>query len=85
MQPRITKEDGSLDYEALGVAPPQSFPHGSDDDIRANMQIAKAKRWFQRGNELVAETDLGEVVNFLPTDMMLKGVDENGLPILEKL
>lgn len=85
MQPRITKEDGSLDYEALGVVPPQSFPHGSDDDIRENMQVAKAKRWFQRGNELVAETDLGEVVNFIPTDMMLTGVDENNLPILKKL
>lgn len=85
MQQKILKEDGSLDYEALGIVPPQSFPHGTDDDIRKHMQVATAKRWFQRGNELVAETDLGEVINFLPTDIMLKGTDDNGLPILEKL
>lgn len=77
--------DGSLNYQALGVEPPKHFDHGSDADIRANMQRATPIRWFQRGNELVAETELGEVVNFLPTDMQLTGVDKDNLPILTKL
>lgn len=84
MQPnsQFIKEDGSLDYEALGVTPPTSNSHGTAEDIRANMQRATPIRWFQRGNELVAETALGELVNMIPTDVFLTGVDETGLPIL---
>lgn len=85
MQPKVVKDDGSLDYEALGVEPPKHFEHGSDANIRANMQRATPIRWFQRGNELVAETELGELVNFIPTDMQLTGVDENNMPILKKI
>jgi hypothetical protein len=82
---QFLKEDGSLDYEALGVEPPKHEDHGTDQDIRNNMQRATPIRWFQRGNELVAETELGELVNFIPTDMQLTGVDENNQPILTRL
>jgi hypothetical protein len=85
VQPKIIKDDGSLDYEALGVEPPKHFEHGSDADIRAMMVKAIPIRWFQRGNELVADTELGELVNFIPTDMQLIGVDKDNMPILKKL
>lgn len=85
MQPKIVKDDGSLDYEALGVEPPKHQEHGTDADIRNNMQRATPIRWFQRGNELVAETELGELVNMIPTDMMLTGVDDKNMPILKKI
>jgi hypothetical protein len=81
---QFINEDGSLNYEALGVEPPKHSEHGSDADIRANMQRATPIRWFQRGNELVAETELGELVNFIPTDLFITGIDEAGLPILTK-
>lgn len=83
-QPSFIKEDGSLDYEALGVPAPTRDAHGTPEDIRANMQRATPIRWFQRGNELVAETELGELVNMIPTDLFLTGIDEAGLPILTK-
>ena len=85
MQPKVVKDDGSLDYEALGVEPPKHAEHGTDEDIRRLMVKAVPIRWFQRGNELVAETELGELVNFIPTNMMLTGVDENNLPILTRV
>jgi hypothetical protein len=74
-----------LNYEQLGVTPPTSQPHGTDDDIRKNLTPPKVTKWFQRGNELVGETDIGEIVSMLPTDIMLTGVDENNLPIFKKL
>lgn len=85
MQPKILKDDGSLDYEALGIEPPKHAEHGSDEDIRKLMVKAVPIRWFQRGNELVAETELGELVNFIPTDMQLTGVDKDNLPVLRKI
>jgi hypothetical protein len=87
MQPnsQYLNPDGSLNYDALGITPPTSQGHGTEADIRANMQRATPIRWFQRGNELVADTDLGEVVNLLPTDIHLTGVDDRNLPILTKM
>jgi hypothetical protein len=86
MQPNsFVKEDGSLDYEALGVQGPTRDVHGTDADVRANLVRATPTKWYQRGNELVAETDLGELVNLLPTDVMLTGIDSNNLPILTKM
>jgi hypothetical protein len=82
---KILKPDGTLDYDALGVSAPEHLAHGTDEDIRAHLQIVKPIRWFQRGNELVAETDLGEVVNFLPTNYMLSGTDRDNRPILIKI
>ncbi len=86
MQPNsFIKEDGSLDYEALGVKPPTTDVHGSEADVRANLVRATPTKWYQRGNELVAETGLGEVVNMLPTDVQLTGVTDDNLPILTKM
>lgn len=85
MQPKVVKDAGSLDYEALGFEPPKHAEHGSDEDIRKLMVKAVPIRWFQRGNELVAETELGELVNFIDTDLQLVGVDKNNLPVLRKI
>jgi len=79
MPARIIKDDGSLDYEALGVEPPK---HSETEFDRSMLQRATPIRWFQRGNELVAETELGELVNYSPTNMQLTGTDENNNPIL---
>jgi hypothetical protein len=80
MQPnsQFLNEDGSLNYAALGVEPPKHFDHGPPI-----IQRATPIRWFQRGNELVAETELGEVVNMLPTDLQLTGVDDRQQPYLD--
>lgn len=86
--PPPLKPDGTLDYEALGVPPPTSDGHAYDtpeNPISKQIPRPVVTKWYQRGNELVAETDMGEFVNFLPTDIQLKGTNENNLPILEKM
>lgn len=81
----MPKDPNFIDYEALGVRPPTSQPHGTDEDIRRNLTPSKVTKWYQRGNELVAETEIGEFVNFIPTNLKLTGTDDNNLPILTKL
>lgn len=73
------------DLEKWGQDPPEHIPHGSDDDIRKNMIKMTPGAWRQDGNRLIGDTDLGEVVTFIPTDMMLVGTDDRGLPILKKV
>ena len=73
-------------YEKAGVAPPSVIPHGlTVDDISKRVEPMKAKSWRQEGNMLIAITDWGEVANPIPTDRLLTGVDDNGLPILTKI
>lgn len=83
MKPDYSKEDRW--YIKNGVAPPEHSAHGTPDEIRANLKPAKVTKWHLDGNKLVAETELGPVVNYLPPEYILRGVDESGLPILTKL
>lgn len=72
-------------YKRWGVEPPAHFPHGSEEEIRQNLKPVKASSWYMEGNILVAETDQGILKQAIPTDYICKGIDTNGLPILEKL
>lgn len=73
-------------YEKHGVAPPASTGHGATaDDIASKLAPLKAKEWRQEGNYLIAVTDVGEFGQPIPTNLVLKGTDGSGLPILEKL
>lgn len=75
-----------LDYEALGVEPPKVYEHGvTIEDIRANMKQAVCTNWRLVGNILHCDTDLGPLAQTIPPDYVLRGVDENNLPILTKL
>lgn len=69
----------------LGAAPPIFNVHGTDDDIRSKLKPLKATSWRSEGNKLIGTTEMGEIVQFIPTDYICKGIDEEGLPILEKI
>lgn len=68
-----------------GLTPPSHVPHLTEEEIRAKMKRLSATQWRQEGNKLIAKTEMGELVNFIPTNLLLKGVDAEGLPILEKI
>lgn len=72
-------------YERYKVAPPSVAKHGTEADIRDNMQQLKPYSWRMEGNKLIGKTDMGDLVNYLPTDVILTGTDEKGMPILEKI
>ncbi len=72
-------------YERWGKNPSTHDPHGTDEDIKENLKPIRPTKWRQEGNKLIGDTEMGRVVQFVPTDMMLQGTDEKGLPILKKV
>lgn len=64
---------------------PETITHGTEDDIRDKLVKLKPTVWRQEGNKLIGKTQMGTLVNFIPTDYILQGTDEDGNPILEKL
>lgn len=67
------------EFEQWGVTPPISAQHDT------NLRRMAPRNWRQEGNRLIAETDMGELTQFIPTDVMLEGIDANGLPKLRKI
>lgn len=62
---------------------PTAETHGTQDDIRANLKPLKAQSWRMEGNKLIGQTDMGELVQSIPTDYICLGIDNRGLPILK--
>lgn len=69
----------------LGAAPPVAIPHMTEEEIAKNMKQLKPNQWKLEGNKLVGETEMGKLVQFVPTDYILTGTDENGLPTFRKV
>lgn len=78
-------ENQLKDFDKWDVPRPTHEGHGSDDDIRANMKSVNPRNWRQAGNQLIADTDIGELVQTIPTTHLLDGTDENGLPKFHKV
>lgn len=72
-------------FSRWGKDAPAHYPHGTPDEIRANLKPVNPRNWRLEGNELIADTDFGRLVQFIPTNYICKGTDEDGLPILVKL
>lgn len=70
------------------VPPPTRDPHGEDSwahPASARLKSANPRNWRLFGNELTADTDFGKYVHFIPTDLIMTGIDDDGLPILKKI
>ena len=73
-------------YRKHGQEPPERVSHDLvPDDIKNRVKELKPTNWRQNGNRLIADTEMGQLVQFLPTDKLLTGTDENGLPIFKTL
>ncbi len=70
------------------IEAPEAISHGIEDTAANPLsdQIPKNKiiSYTLEGNKLIAQTDLGEVVNYIPTEYILHGVDDKGQPILRR-
>ena len=69
----------------MDVPLPEAHPHGTDDDIRNNMNRPLPNSWKLEGNQLKGMTDMGELVQTIPTNKILVGVDKKGLPIFRDI
>lgn len=72
-------------YRKHGKEPPKHFEHGTEDDIKANMKLLKPSSWRLEGNKLIGETEMGPLVQTIPTDYIMTGVGDDGLPQFAKV
>ena len=85
MDNREREYDKNWWYKKMGVKPPTSEPHGTEDDIKSNLVPLKPKEWRLEGNLLIAETEHGTHAQTIPTNYILTGTDDDGLPIFKKV
>jgi hypothetical protein len=72
-------------YNKMDVKPPDSVTHGTDEDIRSKLKPTKMWGWKLEGNRLSCNTDMGKLVQSIPTNMILVGETPEGMPILQKM
>ena len=83
------QRDNISEYEKWGVQPPTVDIHYTQEQI--DKEFAKQQRlghlWRQPGVGAPIECTSCPFMHrsMVPTDVLLKGTDENGLPILEKI
>lgn len=74
------------DFARWGKTPPEHIPHGAtSDDIASKLVPLKPNNWYMEGNQLIGETEMGKLCQFLPTDYICVGVDADGMPKLKKI
>lgn len=73
------------EFEKLGIEVPSTAAHGTEEDIRANLRPVTMTNWRLEGNSLKCDTEHGELSQTIPTDYILTGIGEDGLPILTKI
>jgi len=73
-------------FEKNNLEPPKHFSHElTPDDIGKKVKSVNPRNWRQEGNRLIADTDYGPLINYLPTNKLLAGTDKDGLPIFRSL
>jgi len=73
------------DFNEWGVTPPSTVTHGSDLNIQDSMKKLLPNSWKLEGNQLIGQTDMGELRQTIPTSHILVGSDPRGLPIFRKI
>lgn len=79
---KLPNEQTLQQFDRWGADRPSHEEHGEFKP--ENLIPFKATRWWQEGNMLYAEGNLGVIANRIPVNYMCTGMDENNLPILKK-
>jgi len=79
------EEREAAEFEKLGITPAKVTPHGSDKDIRDYLTPEMPTVWRQEGNQLIGESEKGRFVQQIPTNKLLVGTDDKGLPIFRNV
>lgn len=70
---------------SVDAAPAFTSSHGTDEDIRAKLKPLSTTDWKLEGNKLTCMTDMGPLVQRIPTDKILIGIDNNNLPVFKTI
>jgi len=79
------EEREAAEFEKLGITPAKVTPHGSDKDISEYLKPEMPTTWRQVGNQLIGESEKGQFSQTIPTNKLLIGSDEKGLPIFKDI
>lgn len=72
-------------FETYGKTPPEHINHGIKlEELAERVKSVNPRNWRLEGNRLIADTDVGPLINYIPPNYILKG-EKNNLPILEKV
>ena len=82
MRPEKTVEEL---YQELGLTPPESIKHLTEEELREKLKIDAHHSWKQEGNTLNCTCEIGPHTTNIPTTHMLTGTDEQGMPILREV
>lgn len=77
--------DQIASFREWGEPLPTRDAHGTDNDIRSNLKSVNPHNWRLEGNQLIADTEVGRLVQTIPTTHILMGTDAQGLPIFKQV
>ena len=75
-------------FDRHGKPRPAHFAHGEDTyehPASANLQPMVGTNWHLEGNKLTCDTPNGPLTQFLPTNVIMTGLDGNGYPQFKKI
>lgn len=76
-------------YDRNGVERPEHIPFMTEEEMERKFAEIRANTvhgdWKQEGNRLTCNKCNPKHSDTIPTDYLLQGTDERGLPILKKL
>lgn len=82
-------ENQRKQYDSWKVAQPVHEEHGIKDTFENPLSDrlvgGNPRNWRLEGNQLHCETDFGPMGQTIPTNYILMGTDEKGLPIFKKV
>lgn len=82
---RYFHPDTDFYRKVLNLTPPDAVAHITEDELAQNMKQLKPNSWTLKGNQLEGMTDMGRLVQTIPTDYILEGTDDEGLPVFRKV
>jgi hypothetical protein len=77
-------------FDRKGIQRPTHLPHGVTDTpenpLSEQLERVKCSNWRIEGRKLIADTEHGPLVQWLPTTgYICHGTDKDGYPILTKV
>ena len=87
MAHRLPSDDELAEFDNWGVGRPIHEEHGqvTPENIRDLLEPAKVSKWWLEGNELCAESNHGFFRQTIPTNLLLVGTDDSGMPVFKEI
>lgn len=78
-------EDADYYRKVLKLEPPTTSTHGTESEVEGNLKQLMPSSWRLEGNQLIGQTEMGPLVQTIPTSHILTGTDKKGLPTFRKV